>query len=405
MKNTLIFLFFCLLLISTALPVVALELTVYTEEFPPFNFTQQSNIVGVSTEVVQRVVSNAGFKMKFVSLPWESAYKLAQSEENALIYSISRRQKREHLFKWIGILTPTTYSVFGNATEKEIKINRLEDLKNYRIGVVKDDAREQYLLEKGFNLTDFDRIGGKDPQDRNFEKLLANRIDVWPMPDAVAYYVAKQHGHDNPSTVLKKLFSLNELSGGYYLAASLKTSDRVVSRIANALEAFKQEKSYQAILDSWGLSSSGVVEFAQINKLIYAIKFFSRIDKIGFLATDAPSSHKDAQWLRRGVREEIIERYVSSFDDWKESFIEMQSQVDILILGSNSGIAGWNDATAQHITLSNTKIPTGCVMEWMAEYTVIGYSKGKLLLNKKLAATINVKFPSSFVSRASLIIE
>ena len=405
MKKTLIVLYLCLLSVSTIVPAIAQQLTVYTEEFPPFNFTQQGRITGVSTDIVQRVLSTAGFTVKIVSLPWESAYQSAQNEENALIYSISRRPNREGLFKWIGILTPTTSSVFGHATRSDIKINKLEDLKNYRIGVVKDDAREQYLLGKGFKLEDLDRIGGKDPQDRNFKKLIDKRIDVWPMPDAVAYYVAKQHGHDNPAGVLKKLYFLDELSGGYYLAASLHTSDKVVSRIAAALERFKQEKAYQRILNNWGLSSTGVVEFAHVNKLAYAIKFFSRMDRIGFLATDTPSSHKDAQWLRRGVREEVIERYVRTFDEWRESFIEMQSQVNVLILGNNSGIVGWNNDTARTIAQSNTKIPTGCLMEWMAEYAVIGYSQGNLLLNKKLAGVAGIAFPPSFEKKASMIIE
>ena len=203
------------------------------------------------------------------------------------------------------------------------------------------------------------------------------------MPDAVAYYVAKQQGHDNPAGILRKVFSLDELSGGYYLAASLNTSDWVVSRVAAALENFKQKKAYRGILDNWGLSSTGVVEFAHVNKLAYAIKFFTRMDKIGFLATDTPSSHKDAQWLGRGVREEVIERYVGTFEEWKESFIEMQSQVNVLILGNNSGIVGWDNDRDRNIAESNTQIPTGCVMEWMADYSVIGYSKGNLLLNKK----------------------
>ncbi len=405
MKKIAIVSLFILLSASIAQLAFAQQLTIYTEEFPPFNFSQEGKISGVSTEVVQRVLSDAGFKAKFVSLPWEQAYGQVQQKENALIYSISRRPNRENLFKWVGILTPTTYSVFGLASRKDIRVNKLEDLKKYRIGVVKDDAREQYLLGKGFQLSDFKRIGGKDPQNKNLKKLISNQIDVWPMPDAVAYYVAKQQGHDNPAGLLRKVYPLNELSGGYYLAASLGTSDQVVARVAAALENFKKEQAYQGILDNWGLSSAGVVEFAHVSKLAYAIKFFSRMDRIGFLAADTTSSHKDAQWLRRGVREEVIERYVGTFEEWQKSFIEMQSQVNVLILGNNSGIAGWDNDTARNIAESNTKITTGCVMEWMADYSVIGYSKGNLLLNRKIAEKIGINFPRSFVKKASMIIE
>lgn len=394
-----------ILITLIAVPGYAKTLTIYTEEFPPYNFTEKGNITGVSTEVVRQIMANAGYKIKFVSLPWTRTYQFAQKKENALIYSISRRQNREKLFKWIGILTPTTYSVFGDASRNDIQVRKLVDLKNYRIGTSIDDARESYLIGMGFKLPDFERVGGTRAHMLNLKKLLNRQIDVWPMPDAVAYYTAKQEGHNNPEKILKKLLALNELSGGYYLAANLNTSDDVITRVSKALETFKQSKDYQKTLNDWGLDSSGVVEFAHVQKLIYAIKFFTRMDRVGFLAGDTPSSHKDAEWFRRGVREEVIERYVSSFSEWQDSFIQMQSQVDVLILGNNSGINRWDHALAQETAVTRTTVPTGCVMPWMAEYAFIGYSKGTLLLNNKIANTLNIEFPSSFIAKASRIIE
>ncbi len=38
----------------------AQKLTIYTEEFPPYNFTEGNEIVGVSTEVVEAVMNKAG---------------------------------------------------------------------------------------------------------------------------------------------------------------------------------------------------------------------------------------------------------------------------------------------------------------------------------------------------------
>lgn len=78
-KIALVFLFI-LLSASTTHLAFAQQLTIYTEEFPPFNFSEAGKISGVSTEVVQRVLSDAGSKTKFVSLPWEQAYKLAQKK-------------------------------------------------------------------------------------------------------------------------------------------------------------------------------------------------------------------------------------------------------------------------------------------------------------------------------------
>lgn len=393
------------LIVTFASPIYAQTLTIYTEEFPPYNYTQKGQITGVSTAVVKQVLAKAGFKVKIVSLPWARSYDLVQKKKNALIYSISRRQNRENLFKWIGVLTPTTYSVFGLNGRNDVSVNTLEDLKQYQIGTSIDDARESYLLGKGFELTDFDRVGGDNTHLLNLKKLINRRIDVWPMPDAVAYFTAKQEGHDNPAKVLKKLLPLDELSGGYYLAASLKTSDQVVDRIATALEDFVLTDAYKKILNDWGLNASGVIEFAHVQKLIYAMKYFTRMDSVGFLAGDTPSSRKDAEWFRRGVREEVIERYARTFNEWQDSFTDMQSQVDVLILGNNSGIKGWDNSSAKEVALAQSGVPTGCVMDWMADYAFIGYAKGNLILNKKIAKNLQIEFPNSFIKKAARIIE
>ena len=281
----------------------------------------------------------------------------------------------------------------------------MDDLKKYRIGTSVDDARESYLLSKGFQLSDFQRTGGNNANLTNFQKIVDARIDLWPMPDAVAYYIAKQEGHNDPNNVLHKVFALDELSGGYYLAASLKTSDAIVEKIAAALDRYLQTDDYQQVLSNWGLKTTGVIEFAHFHKLIYAMTFFTRMDRIGYLAGDTLAAHKDGEWFRRGLREDVIERYVQSFDQWRESFAKMQQQVDVLVIGNNAGIKGWDNASAEKIALLSTTIPTGCVMNWMSNYSFIGYAGDKLILNKKIAARLKLDFPESFSKKAALIID
>ena len=228
-------------------------LTVYTEEFPPFNFTENNKIVGVSTEVVEAVMNTAGIEYKLESLPWARAFKYAKERPNTLIFSISRRVKREKLFKWIGILVPTVQSVFTLTERTEIKIEQLEDLKRYQIGTTIEDARETYLLNKGFQLELFQRVGGDTSYLQNFKKLRMRRIDVWPMPDAVAYYIVRKAGYA-PEKVLRKVFEFSEISqGGYYIAASKKTSDEIVEKIRDVLKVFQKTPKYRGILEKWGL--------------------------------------------------------------------------------------------------------------------------------------------------------
>lgn len=191
------------------IPANAQKLTIYTEEFPPYNFTESKKITGVSTEVVTKVMRSAGYSYTIKNRPWVEAYSSALEQSNTLIYSISRNKDREKLFKWVGVLTPTTYSVLSLRSRQDIKINRLEDMKNYKIGTTADDVVELWLIGKGFPKGDLFSANGDNAAMKNFKNLLNNKIDVWPFPDAVAYHIVRQQGHSKVEVSLKRRYSNN----------------------------------------------------------------------------------------------------------------------------------------------------------------------------------------------------
>lgn len=231
----------------------AQKLTIYTEEVAPYNFTEGNKIVGVSTEVVEAVMNKAGLDHEMVSYPWARTYKLAAERPNSLIFSISRRPKRETTFKWIGVIVPSRHSVFALKSRIDIKIENIDDLKKYTIGTTLDDARETYLLENGFKISDLQRVAGKTANLQNYQKLKLGRIDLWPMSEAIAYYIVRKSG-DDPDRQIRKVFLFEEMSkGGYYIASSLQTSDDIVKTIRETLEKFKKTTEYQQILEKWDL--------------------------------------------------------------------------------------------------------------------------------------------------------
>jgi len=229
------------------------KLALFTEEFPPFNYSEKGKIIGVSTEIVEAVMKKAGVEYAIQSLPWARTYKMSQAKPNSFIYSISRRAKREGLFQWVGIITPATQSIFALSNRADVKISSLDDLNKYEVGTTVEDSREAYLASKGFDVEQFQRVAGDSAYTLNYKKLKKKRIDVMPMPDAVMSHISKQQG-DNPSQVLKKVFPLTEISqGGYYLAASLTTPKETVEKVKAALESFKTTNEYKMILKKWGM--------------------------------------------------------------------------------------------------------------------------------------------------------
>jgi len=60
---------------------------------------------------------------------------------------------------------------------------------------------------------------------------------------------------------------------------------------------------------------TGMVELPPAIKLIYSLKYFKRISKVGYLAADTLTERKDGEYTKRDVREDFVERYVSTFSE------------------------------------------------------------------------------------------
>jgi hypothetical protein len=182
---------------------------------------------------------------------------------------------------------------------------------------------------------------------------------------------------------------------------------------------------------------TGMLEVPPALKLIYSLKHFRRIVTVGYLAADTLTERKDGEYTKRDVREDYIERYVQTFEQWKEAFIDMQSRVDMLIVGNNGGIKGWNNAEAEQFALENTRIVTGCLLDWIAPVVFLGATRSAqeqgayaattalkildgtppssipvvsnvqadIIINQKIAKRLGIKVPQSFLKIATRVIE
>ena len=97
----------CVLLTLVSMPAFALTLT--TEELPPFNFVKDGNVVGQSTDVMREVLKRTGIPGSISVYPWKQAYQMAQEGKDTCVYSTSRTEARESLFKWVGPLATGLY--------------------------------------------------------------------------------------------------------------------------------------------------------------------------------------------------------------------------------------------------------------------------------------------------------
>ncbi|PCI62815.1 MAG: hypothetical protein COB35_02650 [Gammaproteobacteria bacterium] len=137
-----------------------------------------------------------------------------------------------------------------------MKINSIEDAKNYVTAVIKDDFTHQALKRNGFiNNKNFYVINNSD----SLLKLLVSRknIDFVLIDSLTMNFRIKANGL-NP-----KLFTthvqLNQQPIRFYFACSKTTPTKVVDKLKQAFISVEQSGDKQKIMDLWLQKNIGVL--------------------------------------------------------------------------------------------------------------------------------------------------
>jgi polar amino acid transport system substrate-binding protein len=221
------------------------QLKVVTEDFGPYNYIENGEVKGFSTEITKEVLKRADLQYTLNLYPWSESYNIAQNQPNVLIYSIGRTLEREHLFKWVGSVVELEVYFYKLKNRVDIKINSLDDLRRYKLGVVKDDLRHQFLSK----VISTNKLNVVPTDANNLRLLFEHKIDAFPCDEHVAYFISKQEGFAY-NDIEKTLF-MQEVSVDLYLAFSMGTSDEIVTKCRKALEEIKKDGTYEKIKEKY----------------------------------------------------------------------------------------------------------------------------------------------------------
>ena len=130
----------------------AVKLEIVADEWRPYNYLEEGEVKGVSSEVVKKVMDRSGLDYNITILPWTRAYDSAQKKENHLIYTIIRIPNREKLFKWIRPLGKGgKTSLYRLKKNNEVAPKTIDEAKNFRVIASKDTMDHIWLVANGFN--------------------------------------------------------------------------------------------------------------------------------------------------------------------------------------------------------------------------------------------------------------
>lgn len=218
--------------LGLALSAHASDLNAYTEDWAPYNYEENGQVRGISTDILRAACSAAKLDCSIALVPWARAYKNATTEPKALAYTTARKPSREHEFAWVGPILPRSTWVYTRE-DGTTPPTSAADLAKLRIGIVRGEASEQDLLAAGVPAT---ALIAQPTNVDVLRMLLAGGVDAMVDTEVAMHWNLKNQGLTARS--VHQAFKLTE-EGAYYFAINPGTPPQTVEKLQTALDKLR----------------------------------------------------------------------------------------------------------------------------------------------------------------------
>jgi polar amino acid transport system substrate-binding protein len=237
-----------LLILLSVVTVYATEANIemLTEHYPPYNMKVDGKLTGSSVELLDVMLKkmNSSQTIKDVKLTnWSRAYNKTLKTKNSVLFTTTRTELREDLFKWVGPIQSAEVGLIA-LKSKNIKINDDKDLDTYKIGTVLEDVGEQLLIKRGVSKKNLQYLSGENAINLSFSKMERGRIDMFSYNTTVAFANAKKNGFD--SNKYEVVYTLKK--GEVYFAFNKDTDDAIIQKWQKALDQVKSDGTFNSII-------------------------------------------------------------------------------------------------------------------------------------------------------------
>ncbi|WP_415716820.1 substrate-binding periplasmic protein [Maridesulfovibrio sp.] len=233
------------LLLYSAVAVQAKELTILTDNWPPYNFKKDNRIVGISTELIEAALQKSKVKYKIKLYPFKRALITVKNTPNTMLFTVARIPQREEYFAWIGPIYPREVNLYRLKNRTDIKIESVADIRRYRTGVLSGGSVELFFIEHSFHAEDYSLV---IKSDQLLKMLFKKRVDLIPGdPNDLAYQM-KELGYKYSEIEIAYPLSTE---GAYYMVANKKTSHKLIKRIQECLDEIIETGSRDKIINKY----------------------------------------------------------------------------------------------------------------------------------------------------------
>ncbi|SNY60453.1 amino acid ABC transporter substrate-binding protein, PAAT family [Arsukibacterium tuosuense] len=218
----------------------------YTEHLPPYSYMQDDRVTGINAELVSTLCQRLELSCTISILPWRRAFGQAQREQNSGVFSTTRAEDREALFKWVGPIATDHGYVFRLRDRTEINPTNLEQAKNYVLAVSRGGRLETYFQHHGFSYDT--NMMGFSTRTEPIPLFLAKKIDL--LAGSKRALASWMNEHNMPADTAEPLFRLNNV-GEHYLALNLQFPATVATKLQSELDKMRQSGELAALIERY----------------------------------------------------------------------------------------------------------------------------------------------------------
>lgn len=210
--------------------------TFYTEMYPPANFIANDRLQGITIDSLKLMWQHMNMpEQEIIVVPWARGYKNTLSQPNTALFTMSRTQAREPLFKWVGPLFKSVH-VLMTKKSKAVAISNVGDLFNYRVATIRGDISEISLQQIGYPDYNMAKVTNLE---RAFYMMQSNKVDMLMVSIHGFSHLTKQMNVDIND--YEKVWTVNTV--GNYIAFNLGTPDWLIQQYQDALDATVEQRN------------------------------------------------------------------------------------------------------------------------------------------------------------------
>jgi polar amino acid transport system substrate-binding protein len=212
------------------------DILILTEEYPPFNYMDNSTLKGISVDFLESAFSHMGIDIphdSIKSLPWAEAYNTTLTRNNTLLFTTGRIPQREDQFLWAGPIISDTKVLWGSLKNDSTFI---PDIHSYRIVAIRNDTGISMAEMAGATPDQITEVSSPEQAIRMVEN---GTVDAWSYGELSGQSMIHRYAEDPESfSPIMKIGAIDE-----YFAFNKNTDPGLISALNSTIAGMKTNSS------------------------------------------------------------------------------------------------------------------------------------------------------------------